>query len=205
VSLAAQWAQLRALGVPALTTADAAAVLGASVPAASHALRRLAAAGLVHAVRKGTWSLQERPDPQVLLEYVSAPHPAYVSLQSALYAHGMVEQVPSVLYAVTPGRTARVRTRVGTYSLHHVAPEFFDGYVQLPSGAKLATPEKALVDVFYLSSTRVRLFAALPELTLPRAFRVRTARTWVARIPSARLRAVASARLDEALETARRE
>jgi hypothetical protein len=173
--------------------------------ASSPTLRWLAAAGWVHAVRKGTWSLQEHPDPQVLLEYVSAPYPAYVSLQSALYAHGMVEQVPSVLYAVTPGRTARVRTRLGTYSLYHEAPEFFDGYVQLPSGAKLATPEKALVDVFYLSFTRVRLFTALPELTLPRAFRVKAARAWVARIPSARLRAIAKARLEAALRSAQRD
>lgn len=204
MSLAAQYASLRALDLPALTTADAAAVFGCSVTTASHALRRMAALGLLQSVRRGTWTLQRPPDLPELLEYVTAPYPAYVSLQSALHAHGMIEQIPNVLYAVTLGRTARLATGVGRFSLHHVDPSFFGGYEQLASGAKLATPEKALVDIFYLSSTRTRLFSALPELRLPRRFRVGVARGWVDRIASERLRALAGRRLDEALARTRR-
>ena len=203
MSSAASLAALLRLGVPAVTTADAAAVLRLAVPAASQVLRRLAAQGLVRQVRKGLWALREPADPMVLLEYVTAPHPAYVSLHSALHLHGMVEQIPSRLYAVTLGKTARLDTAVGEYSLHHVDAAFFAGFELLPSGVKLATPEKALVDVFYLSSTRVRLFAALPELTLPRGFKRREARGWVDRIPNARLRAIAGRRLEEALSGAR--
>src|SRR3954466_1260454 len=43
--------------------------------------------------------------------------------------------------------SARVETGLGTYSVHHVQPAFFDGFASLPdSGIKLAVPEKALVD-----------------------------------------------------------
>jgi predicted transcriptional regulator of viral defense system len=70
----------------------------------------LADAGLVAAVRKGLWSLERPADPIGMLEYVTAPYPAYVSLQSALYLHGMVEQLPVVTYAVTLGRSSRPRT-----------------------------------------------------------------------------------------------
>lgn len=203
MSATAQLAALLRLGVPAVTTADVSAVLGVSVTAASHAMRRFAAEGLVKAIRKGLWSLRAVPDPIELLEYVTSPYPAYVSLQSALFLHGMVSQIPAMTFAVTLGRGGRVTTTVGTYSVHHVEPGFFDGFELLPNGAKLATPEKALVDLFYLSATRVRSFAALPEVEFPRRFRRRIARQWVERIPTPRLREVASRRLEALLSRSR--
>ncbi len=159
-------------------------------------MRRLAADGLVSSVRKGLWSLRESPDSMQLLDYVAAPYPAYVSLQSALFVHGLVEQVPSMTFAVTLGRSARLKTSIGTFSLHHVEPRSFDGYDLLPSGVKLATPEKALVDLFNLSATRTRFFASLPEVEFPRSFRRSVARAWVERIPTPRLREVARRRLE---------
>ena len=192
--------RLRSLRVPAATTADAAAVLGISGQAASHTLRRLARAGLVTPVRKGIWALGDRPDPLALSDYVTAPYPAYVSLQTALYRHGMIEQIPEMIFLVSLARSARVRTPLGAFSVHHVQPAFFGGFDSLAdSGIKLASPEKALVDLLYLSPTRGRLFAALPELELPRGFRPAEARRWVRRIPSRRLKTIVARRLDEAL------
>jgi hypothetical protein len=68
--------------------------------------------------------------------------------------------------------------------------------VSAATGAKIASPEKALLDVFYLSGAKSRLFASLPELTLPRTFRFGYARSWIDRIPSGRLRTVVGRRLD---------
>jgi len=195
--------RLMRLRVPAATTADAAAVLGISVEAASHTLRRLASSGLVTPVRKGVWSLVERPDPLALAEYVTAPYPSYLSLQTALYQHGMIDQLPSMIFIVSLARSARIETRLGTYSVHHVQPAFFDGFESLPeSGIKLARPEKALVDFLYLSPGRGRLFATLPEIELPRGFKRSVARAWVKRISSLRLRTIVSRKLDDALSQA---
>ena len=192
--------RLRSLRVPVVTTADAATALGLSVEAASQALRRLGTAGLVTPVRKGLWALRESPDPLALADYVTMPHPSYVSLQSALYLHGMIDQIPAVTYLVSLGRSARVRTRVGTYSVHHVVPEFYGGAVHDPrSGVRLASPEKALVDFLYLSTSRSRLFARLPELELPESFSPGAARKWAARIPSPRMRTVVGRQLDRLL------
>jgi predicted transcriptional regulator of viral defense system len=188
--------RLKRLRVPAATTADAAAVLGLSVTATSHLLKRLARAGLVTSLRKGIWGLAERPDRLALAEYVTAPYPAYLSLQSALYQHGMIEQIPSMIYLVSLARSARVETALGTYSIHHVQPSFFDGFKVLDSGIKLAVPEKALVDFLYLSTTRGRLFASLPELELPPGFRRRAAYKWIQRISSKRLRTIVAERLE---------
>jgi predicted transcriptional regulator of viral defense system len=196
--------RLRRLRVPAVSTADAAAVLEISPSATTHMLRRLAHAGLVTSFRNGIWALAEQPDRLALAEYVTAPYPAYLSLQTALYQHGMIEQIPSMTYLVSLARSARIDTALGTYSVHHVQPGFFDGFDVLDSGTKLAQPEKALVDFFYLSPTRGRLFASLPEIELPRKFRRGVAREWVQRVPSKRVRTIVEDRLDQVLKRDRR-
>lgn len=192
--------RLRALHVPSVTTSDAAALLGVAVDSASHTLRRLAAAKLVTPIRKGFWALQDPPDPLALADAVTAPYPSYVSLQTALHLHGMIDQVPRVTYLVSLGRSGLLRTGVGDYSVHHMRPELFGGAQQDPrTGIRLASPAKALVDFLYLSPTRSRLFAALPELELPPAFRAKEARTWVAKIPPGRIRTIVERRLAEVL------
>lgn len=192
--------RLRSLRIAAATTADAAAVLGLSTEAASHTLRRLASSGLVTPVRRGLWALTDRPDPLALAEYVTAPYPSYVSLQTALYRRGMVTQIPSMIYLVSLARGDRIETKLGTYSVHHIRPELFGGFEYDPgSGTKLALPEKALFDFLYLSPTRGRLFAALPELELPRGFRRSEVRAWADRIPSPRSRSIVRRKLEEVL------
>jgi predicted transcriptional regulator of viral defense system len=190
---------LRKLGVPAIDTADAAAAFGLSTAAASQTLVRLADAGLIRSVRHGTWWLEEMLDPLRLPEYLTAPLPSYVSLQTALHRRGLIEQIPEVVYAVSLARTQRVTTRAGTFSIHHLAPEVFGGYEETGRGAKIATAEKALFDFAYLSSGRSRLFTSLPELELPRGFRRKELGRWLAKIPSERSRTLTRQKLDALL------
>jgi predicted transcriptional regulator of viral defense system len=192
--------RLRGLRVPAVTTSDAAVVLGSSTEAASHTLRRLASSGLLTPVRRGLWALSDQVDPLALAEYVTAPYPSYVSLQTALYRRGMISQIPSSIYLVSLARSDLIGTRVGTYSVHHVRPELFGGFEHdARSGTKLALPEKALFDFLYLSPTRGRLFAALPELELPRGFRRSIVREWVDRISSPRSRTIVARKLEDVM------
>jgi predicted transcriptional regulator of viral defense system len=193
------YAVLRKLGVPALDTADAAAALRQSTSAATKTLSRLADAGLVTAVRHGTWWIDGGVDPLRLVHALTAPFESYVSLQTALHLRGLIEQLPAVVYAVSLSRTQRITTRAGVFSVHHVAPEVFGGYEYTPSGVKLATAEKALFDVAYLSAGRSRLFAALPEIELPRGFRRAELKRWLARIPAARSRTITERRLQRFL------
>lgn len=114
----------------------------------------------------------------------------------------MIDQIPSMIYLVSLARSAHVETALGAYSVHHVQPSFFDGFDVLDSGIKLASPEKALVDFLYLSPTRGRLFASLPEVELSRRFRRSVARDWGRRVPSRRLRTIVARRLEEVLARA---
>jgi len=163
--------RLRTLATPVVESRDVAAVLQVSTSNATTILRRLARKGMIVHLSRGRWLVNEKIDRLALPELISAPYPAYISLQSALFHHGLIEQIPSVLYAVTPGRPRRLQTPMGTISFHRMPSELFKGF-ELSSGsdAKIATPEKALFDLLYLAPARSRVFSSQPELTIPRRF-----------------------------------
>jgi predicted transcriptional regulator of viral defense system len=197
------YSRLLDLGVPTVETADVAAALRVTTSAATKLLGRLAAAKLIVRLRSGLWLLaRAAPDPYGLAEALTAPMPSYVSLQTALYLHGMIEQVPGVIYVVSLARTHKVTTSVGVFSVHHIAPELFDGFEIRADGTKLATPEKTLFDVVYLSGGRSRLFAHLPELELPARFRRSQLRDWTRRITAPRKRSMVETRLGAMLQRA---
>lgn len=192
---------IASMDATAFTTSDAGARLRVPNGHASVMLARLAASGHVIRLRRGVWALPNRVDPLALPEYLTSPFPAYVSLQSALYLHGMISQMPAMTYAVSLARTRRFTTPLGTVSVHHVQPAFFFGFEEAGrSGGRLATPEKALVDFLYLTPARSNLFRVLPELEWPKRFSVRAARSIVKRIEPVRRRTLVSRALDRLLE-----
>jgi predicted transcriptional regulator of viral defense system len=163
--------RLRTLATPVVESRDVAAVLQVSTSNATTILRRLARKGMIVHLSRGRWLVNEKIDRLALPELISAPYPAYISLQSALFHHGLIEQIPSVLYAVTPARPRRLQTPMGTISFHRMPSVLFMGF-ELSSGsdATIATPEKALFDMLYLAPGRSRVFSNQPELTIPRRF-----------------------------------
>jgi predicted transcriptional regulator of viral defense system len=163
--------RLRTLAAPVVESRDIAALLQVSTSNATTILRRLALKGMIAHLSRGRWLVNEKIDRFALPELISAPYPAYVSMQSALFHHGLIEQIPSVVYAVTPARPRRLQTPLGTISFHRMPPELFKGFELSPrSDAKIATPEKALFDLLYLAPGRSRVFSNQPELTIPRRF-----------------------------------
>ena len=67
MNAAESYAALRRLGVPVVSTSDAAAALSSSIAAASKTLARLARARLVTSVRHNLWWLDGAVDPYRLL------------------------------------------------------------------------------------------------------------------------------------------
>jgi predicted transcriptional regulator of viral defense system len=187
--------EIQNLGVPRFETRDISALLRVSPANASAMLSRLARRGFVRRLARGRWSTGSHRAGELLAEEVAAPVPTYVSLQSALFLHGIVEQVPDVLYAVTLGRARRVDTPSGSVSLHRMPPALFGGYTTADGGAKVATAEKALFDLLYLGPTRSRLFASLPEIELPRSFAWKEVAGWAKKIAGKSRRSFVERRL----------
>jgi predicted transcriptional regulator of viral defense system len=189
--------RLQRLGAPVFETRDASALLGVTTANAHMILRRLAAQGLVAHLARGKWLAGENVSRFALPELLSAPYPSYVSMQSALFHRGLIEQVPAVVYAVTLGRPRRITTPLGTISFHRLPPELFSGFEVTDDGAKIATAEKALFDVLYLAPARSRLFARLPELEIPASFRWKDLRHLATLVKSAGRRTHIERRIDE--------
>lgn len=163
--------KLKSAGIKFFRTSDAAILLGIGVDYAVHILAGLAKTGHLTKLKRGLWGFVEGIDPLVIGTWLTPPFPSYVSLQSALYLHGMVSQMPVAVYLVSPARTRVYRNAVGVFSVHHVSPDFFFGYeTNDESCLKLAGPEKALLDFLYLGPAKTRLFTSLPEIELPRNF-----------------------------------
>jgi predicted transcriptional regulator of viral defense system len=188
--------RLRTLATPAVESRDVAALLRVSASNATTILRRLAAEDMIIHLSRGRWLVDQKIDRLALPELISAPAPAYISLQSALFHHGLIEQIPSILYAVTPGRPRRLRTPIATISFHRMPPELFQGFeLSSPSDAKIAIPEKALFDLIYLAPGRSRVFSTLPELAIPRRFQWQRLKEYTELVKSAGRRAFISDRI----------
>jgi predicted transcriptional regulator of viral defense system len=188
--------RLRSLATPVVETRDVAALLQVEAGNATAILRRLARKRMIVHLRRGRWLVTEPIDRLALPELLIAPYPAYVSLQSALFHHGMIEQIPAVTYAVTPARTQRLQTPLGTISFHRMPAELFTGFeLAAGSDAKIATPEKALFDLFYLAPGRSRLFSRQPELAIPKRFRWRLLGQYTKMVKSAGRRAFIAERI----------
>ena len=136
-------------------TSDVLTLTGMTPFAATHALRRLAAQGLLLSLKRGLWANRwaENFDPLEAVPHLTAPWPSYASLYSALSRHGLVEEAPQAIYAVSAGRPRRVYTPLGEFRIHHLPPHLMWGYQTAHSGRAafpLAEPEKAFLDLAYL-------------------------------------------------------
>ena len=178
--------QIKKLDLLFFTTADAAASLGVTPLAASTLLKRLNEAKHLLHLRRGLWGFADHPNPLLLPQYLTAPFPSYISLQTALYHHGMLSQMSAMTFAVSLARTRLFETPLGSVSIHHLSPEFFFGFETLEDGVQMATPEKALIDILYLAPAKSGLFKSLPEIEIPKKFSRQKAKEIIRKIHSAR-------------------
>jgi predicted transcriptional regulator of viral defense system len=195
------YGQLRRLDRSVISTSEAAAVWQTSGRTAGRRLDAMDGGGLVRRLRRGLWALDPEIPPFAVAPFLTAPFPAYVSFWSAFAHHQMIEQIPRQVSVASLDRARTVITAVGTFEIHHLAPELFGGFVGSERSGYLATPEKALFDAVYVRAASGGR-AYFPELSLPAGFKDRELEKWTGRIESARLRTLVSRRLGEVLDAA---
>ncbi|HVY53320.1 MAG TPA: hypothetical protein VHA13_02255 [Gammaproteobacteria bacterium] len=185
--------RLLRLKQPVIQTSDASACLNLPYAQASKILARLEHVGQFVRLMRGKWATTRELDPLILPEYLTLPYPSYVSLQTALFYHGMISQIPHTIYAVSLARTRVYRTPIGSFSIHHLQPSFFFGFETIGQ-IKMATPEKALIDLLYFSPANSRLFKKQPELDLTKSFNIKKAKNIITKIPSQRTKTLVQQR-----------
>jgi predicted transcriptional regulator of viral defense system len=195
------YATLAGLG-PTLTTGEAAAALRISTSAASRLLSDLATHGLARRVRHGLWVLGNEPvDPRRLAEEVTRPYPAYISFASALNFHQLIDQLPRDISVASLDRSKHVQTTLATFLVHHLPPDLFGGWVD-EEGIKVASPEKALFDLCYVSAAHGGRPPRIPELELPKTFDRADLDRWLDRVGSPRLQTLTARGVEHALSRA---
>ncbi|MFZ2053404.1 MAG: hypothetical protein WAU81_04325 [Candidatus Aminicenantales bacterium] len=121
-------------------------------------LSRWVKSGNLIQLRRSLYVLSERYQktrPHPFLVANRLKRASYVSLQSALGFHGLIpEYVPSVA-SITTGRPEELLTPLGTFIYKHIKKDLFSGYKSIDLGegqsAFVATPERALLDLLYLT------------------------------------------------------
>jgi predicted transcriptional regulator of viral defense system len=116
----------------------------------------------------------------------------------------MIEQIPRQISVASLDRTRHLKTTIGAYSIHHLAPELFDGYRGTEDSGYLATPEKALFDTVYIRASR-GASPFFPELSTPENFDETQLEGWTRRLATPRLQTLVSRGVEEALGQASRE
>jgi predicted transcriptional regulator of viral defense system len=193
--------KIKAIAQPVFRSADVMVVLDIRKSHASKLLERLARHGHVLRLKRGLWTLAEGLEPLALVPYMTAPFPSYVSLQSALYYHDMISQIPEVIYCVSLARTRTYVTPAATISVHHIPAGLFFGYEERgEQHIRMALPEKALMDFLYLSQAKSRLFTALPEVEFPPKFNIKWAQSMIQKITDTRRRTLVLSRFNRLLE-----
>jgi len=121
-------------------------------------LNRWSKAGKIVRIHKGLYTLADEYrkvhiEPAYIARNLNKP--SYVSLQYALSWYHLIPEYVPVVTCVTSNRPKEIHTPLGSFRYHHIQPAYFRGFqsAALASGdsALLAHPEKALLDLIYLT------------------------------------------------------
>ena len=190
--------QLNKLPTPFIQTKEISSILGISKHSAGKYLESLRKENFIEKIERGKWVVKNSNfDPLQAAEFITAPKESYISLQTALFYHGMIDQIPSQIYSVTTDRARVVHAPFASFSFHHCHPNFFSGYKYIKPYLKMATPEKALVDYYYFAPTRSRQFTRLPELEISLKFSWKKVFEFCEMITSKRTRSLVMTKMKE--------
>jgi len=183
---------IKKMGRPVFTTHELISVSGKSASTVTQCLNRLVRQGLLVKIYRGVWAEPgiRMISPFEIIPYLFPRQRVYVSFISALHLAGVVEQIPQIITLASTSHTRTVRTKAGVFSVHQIAPAFFDGFdwYQKEGCFVIAFPEKALIDSLYLSSRKKKQFGSFPELHFSRQFSFKRALQWAQCIPERRIR-----------------
>ncbi|MBU1657058.1 MAG: hypothetical protein KJ995_00410 [Candidatus Omnitrophica bacterium] len=191
---------IRDLGKQIFTTHEISLASGKSLSVVTQSLNNLVREGAVVKISRGIWAREGggAVSPYAVIPYLFPRHRAYVSFISALHLYGIIEQIPQITTLASTAHSRVIRTGLGVFHAHHIAPSFFAGFDWYKNSGSflIAAPEKALVDCLYLSAYKKKAFAHFPELYFPGSFSFKKAREWAGNIHSRSARSYVEKQLE---------
>lgn len=125
------------------------------------ALTRLVKRGDLVRLFKNYYVLKDQViDAERIAEQLDAT--SYLSFESAMARWGVINQLPYTVTLATAKKSKRFNFGDAAVVYRRIKPELLGGYV-LENGLRVATPEKALLDVLYLIS-RGKMQQSLEEV-----------------------------------------
>ena len=121
-------------------------------------LDRWVKSGRIQQLRRGVYVLQKPYSASAVHPFAAAnalKKASYVSLQSALAHYAMIPEYVPVVTSVTTGRPEELDTAIGRFIFRHVSSRYFWGFTETvvspDQPVLMATPQKALIDLLYLT------------------------------------------------------
>lgn len=99
------------------------------------------------------WFAQNEPTLSDLFTIANRIYgPSYISFETALSYYSIIPEQVFTFQSVCTRKTKKMEWRGHPFIWHHIQPRFFLDYVLISDGntfIKMASPEKALIDLFY--------------------------------------------------------
>lgn len=141
---------LERINKPFYSIADIEKITGVSRKSIYVTLNRLVEKGILERIGTGIYRLFTA---KVSVEKIAGSlyMPNYLSFESALSRHGILNLVPYTLTFATPRKTKRSVIEGRDVEFRQIKKDLFWGY-EMQGGIYVAKPEKAFLDLVYLAS-----------------------------------------------------
>ncbi len=141
---------LERLNKPFYSLSDLEKITGLSRNSLYVTVRRLSDRGVLEKIGPGVYALfTEKPSIEKVASSLYLPN--YLSFESALSRHGVLNLVPYTLTFATTRKTKRLAVMGREIEFRQLKKNLFWGY-EMQHGIYVAKPEKAFLDLVYLAS-----------------------------------------------------
>jgi predicted transcriptional regulator of viral defense system len=141
---------LQRINKPFYTTADLEKITGLDRNSLYVALERWVSGGIIERVAQGIYiSMGSLVSPETVASQIYIPN--YLSFESALSKHGVLNLIPYIVTFATTRKTRKYTIQEKEVEFRQIAPQLFFGY-EMKNGVNIASPEKAFLDQIYFVS-----------------------------------------------------
>jgi len=147
---------LQRINKPFYTTADLEKITRLDKNSLYVALERWVTGGFIERLAQGIYiPMGGVISPETVASQIYIPN--YLSFESALSKHGVLNLIPYIITFATTRKTKKYTIQKREVEFRQITPQLFFGYAMM-NGVNIASPEKAFLDqIYFLSRGKAKL------------------------------------------------